>query len=527
MEMSQFDHSTSYDEIPYESRPYPQSHPDRLATLGYLFGMEPTPITKCRVLELGCASGGNLIPMAYHLPNSEFVGIDLSSRQVEIGQEMIEALGLKNIQIKQGNLMDIDSSWGGFDYIICHGVYSWVSDETQEKILSIVSKNLAPQGIAYISYNTYPGWHIREMIRHIMLYHANQFKETRERIEQARAFMDFLVRSIPSGNTAYHLLLQNELSLIQQSQDWYLFHDHLEEVNVPIYFYQFVERIGRHGLQYLAEAEFPTMLTCHFPQEVSETLERISPDIIHAEQYMDFLRNRLFRQTLLCHREIPLKRDLTAEKVKRLFIASDTSSERGSLDFIPEGKEIFRTSAGSTVETDFPLTKSALRVLKGYWPRAIRFDHLFREANRFLGHHHPYEEDQEKQQALAEDILHCYVANIVELHTWQAEFVIQVPKRPKVSPLVMYQANHHLPITNQRHELVHLDAIGKQLILLLNGMKERKEILQKLIEQVQQGALIVHQNGHPLSDDEQIRNILVGAMEQTLAHLCLSAMLIA
>ncbi len=519
--------STSYDQIPYESRSYPQSHPDRLATLGRLFGMEPMPITKCRVLEMGCASGGNLIPMAYHLPESEFIGIDLSATQVDLGQKVVKDLGLKNIHIEQRSIQDIDSSLGLFDYIICHGVYSWVSDGIQEKILSVSSENLAPQGIAYVSYNTYPGWHIREMIRHIMLYHANQFTDTNERIEQARAFMDFLVHSVPVENTAYTLLLQNELDLIRKSQDWYLFHDHLEEVNVPIYFYQFIERAAKHGLQYLAEAEFPTMLTSSFSKEVSATLERISPDIIHAEQYMDFLRNRLFRQTLLCHSNLPLKRDLDGKSLQGLMIASQITPEMGEVDLTTHKKQIFKTATGSTVETDFPLTKSALWVLKSYWPRALSFDRLYWEANQHLKQYSLYEEAQDKKWALAEDLLRCFAGNMVEFHTWQADFVVHVSKQPKVTPLVIYQVEHELPVTNQRHEVVFLDSLAKKIILMLDGSNDRKTILQKLMEEVAKSSLTVHQNGNIIKDEEQVRNILLGAMEQTLVNLSLSAMLIA
>lgn len=525
--MDHLSQPTSYDKVPYESRSYPQSHPDRLATLGRLFGMEPAPVTRCRVLELGCASGGNLIPMAYHLPESEFVGIDLSSFQVEVGQKMIKDLELKNIRIEHGSIKDINSSLGLFDYILCHGVYSWVSDEIQETILSIASKNLSPQGIAYISYNTYPGWHIREMIRHIMLYHANQFTDVKERIEQARAFMDFLARSVPAENTAYNLLLQNELDLVRKSQDWYLFHDHLEEVNVPIYFYQFIERARKYGLQYLAEAEFSSMLTSGFSKEISATLERISPDIIHAEQYMDFLRNRLFRQTLLCQNNLSLKRDLNGESLEELLFASNVSPEMGGIDYTAGKRQIFRTSTGSMVETDFPLTKSALWVLKSYWPRAISFDQLYREAHQHLKHHILVEDTQEQQRTLGEDLLRCYAGNIVEFHTWQANFVTQVSKHPKVTRLAIYQVEHDLPITNQRHEVVFLDSLAKQIILMLDGTNDRNRILQKLIAQVEKGSLLVHQNSNILKDVEQIQNILLGALEQTLVNFCLSAMFIA
>ncbi len=176
-EMQNVTDPNSYDEVPYSHQPYPQSHPDRLATLGRLFGLSPSPITHCRVLELGCARGGNLIPMAFHLPNSEFIGVELSARQAEMARKTVQDLNLDNVRVENASILDVDRSWGTFDYIISHGVYSWVPEEVQDRILTISSRNLAPQGIAYISYNTYPGWHMRGMVRDMMLFHANQFPD--------------------------------------------------------------------------------------------------------------------------------------------------------------------------------------------------------------------------------------------------------------------------------------------------------------------------------------------------------------
>lgn len=519
---------TSYDEVPYESQSFPQSHPDRLATLGRLFGLSPTPINRCRVLELGCASGGNLIPMAYHLPESEFVGVDLSKRQVEMGQQTIHDLGLENIRIKHASITDVDSSWGVFDYIIAHGLYSWVPDEVQEKILAVSSDNLAPKGIAYVSYNTFPGWHMREMVRHMMLYHANQFEESSKRIEQARALMDFLGRSVPTEDNYYGMLLKNELELIRRSRDWYLFHDHLEEVNVPIYFHQFIERAERHGLQYLGEAEFSTMLTRGFPEEVAETLRRISQHIIQTEQYMDFVRNRLFRQTLLCHKGFTLKRDLGGEDMSGMLVASAASSETKVVDLFPGKKESFRTPAGATAETVFPLTKAALVVLGERWPRAVDVDTLAQEANLILDSAKvPYEADgQENQKILAQDLLHCYSINLVEFHTWQADFVTKVSEKPRVSRLAAYLSGQDRPVVNQRHETVNLDLVSRELVCVMDGTRDHAGLLKRLDEIVEDGSLVVREDSERLKGGTKLRSALKEILEQTLVKLAGAGMLV-
>src|SRR6266851_5993395 len=153
----------SYDEVPYHSFPFADSHPDRLATVAHLFGLTPPDPQTARILELGCASGGNLLPMAELYPQGRFIGIDLSERQIAAGQQAVTAVGLTNLELRQASILDVDASWGQFDYVIAHGVFSWVPEPVQDKILSICHTNLQPNGIAYISYNTLPGWHMRGM----------------------------------------------------------------------------------------------------------------------------------------------------------------------------------------------------------------------------------------------------------------------------------------------------------------------------------------------------------------------------
>ena len=148
----------SYDEVPYTSLPFLQTHPDRLACLATLFGLQPPALDACRVLELGCASGGNLVPMAVALPRARFVGVDLSPVQIADARTVVAALALDNIEFRAASIADVDDSWGAFDYIIAHGVFSYVPPAVQQRMLEICARQLTPHGIAFISYNTLPGW---------------------------------------------------------------------------------------------------------------------------------------------------------------------------------------------------------------------------------------------------------------------------------------------------------------------------------------------------------------------------------
>lgn len=512
----------SYQEVPYLSQAYLQSHPDRLCVLGRIFGMSPAPVDRCRVLELGCAGGGNIIPMAYFLPESEFAGIELAKGQVKTAQRTIRDLGLNNIRIEQGNILDVDETWGEFDYIICHGVFSWVPELVQEKILSIASRNLAPQGIAYISYNTYPGWHMREMIRHIMLYHAGQFQGPGQRLGQAKAVVDFLASAVAkNSHDPYALLLKNELECLKSSGDWYIFHDYMEVVNSPIYFHQFIERAEKHRLQYLAEASFYMMFKGEFSDEINNTLEKVSRDIVQKEQYMDFLRNRLFRQTLLCHKDVSLRRMLDEKSVAGLLISSQTRPEREKVDLSFGKTEKFQTRDGMFIETDNPVVKAALVILHRIWPEAVYFEDLLEESlaemKNIMGGDLPDRKDWRSE--MGKGLLHCYVSDAVELRTWRFGVETRISTHPEVSKLTRYLYDHQQCIVNWRHEAVNLDPMAMHLIPVLDGTRNKAELIEHLEKLVRNRTLTLTRYDMPLTDPSLVSRSITESIDNILSGM--------
>jgi SAM-dependent methyltransferase len=464
----------SYDELPYPSQAFVQTHPDRLATLARVFGLAPPPIERCRVLEIGCAAGGNLIPMAYGLPGSRFVGIDLSERQVAEGRARIAALGLPNVRIEAMSVLDLDERWGEFDYVLCHGVYSWVESAVQDWILRIAGRQLSPNGIAYVSYNTYPGWHLRESVRHMMRYHAMPFDTPAERIEQARAMLDFLAGAVPQEGNAYGQVLARELELLARCSDSYLYHEHLEPTNAPLYFHQFAERAATHGLQYLAEADFAAMLTGRFPPEVAATLEGISADIIHLEQYMDFVRNRQFRQTLLCRQGLKVRRALSPAVIHGMYVASAARREgEGALDLDDRVEVTWRAPGGALATSTHPVSKAALELLAHRWPLGWPLEALLAEACGIA--------NRPDDVALPmQDLFHCFLSGVVELRSWQPPCVSVVSDRPRASACAVLEAASSDVVTSLRHEAVRLEPFSRALLPLLDGRNDRGALVQRL-----------------------------------------------
>ncbi len=516
----------AYDEFPYESYSFPLTHPERLATVATLFGMQPAPAAGARVLELGCAAGGNLIPMALSMPGATFTGYDLSGVQVQAARDTIQALGLRNITVEQRNILDAGSTSGKFDYVICHGVFSWVPENVQEKILSICRETLTENGVALVSYNTYPGWHMRESIRGMMLYHARQFSDPKTQVAQSRALLDFLVKSVDSEKSPYGMYLAGELKLLSSTADSYIAHEHLEHWNAPAYFHQFNDRAVQNGLQYLGEAEFSTMVVKNFAAPVAETLSRGIRDVIRMEQYMDFIRNRTFRSTLLCHRERQLDRNVDSTRVTRLYVAAGVEPLDAKADVRSAQQETFKTLGGIQFHTAAPLTKAAIWILAAAWPRAISFADLLAGAQRmFDGAGAPA--GAEAGQRLAADILQLYAANAVELHSIPSSFVTAVSEKPRTSALVRLQASQGARVTNLRHESLRVNDVERRMLALLDGARGRREVIDQLAAAVLSGELSLKRGDQPIADPADRLEQLGQFYDQLLPQFGKKALLVA
>lgn len=510
-----------YDEVPYKSYPFPQSHPSRLATVATLFGMRPTELEKCRVLELGCSSGGNIIPLADQYPESEFVGIDFSKVELEEGWKTVEALGLKNVQLLHRNILDVGEDLGKFDYVIAHGIYSWIPDDVQDKLLAVCRTNLKPQGVAYVSYNTYPGWHMREMVRNVMAFRAQFFEKPTDRLRQARQLVDFLAHTVPTEGNAYGMLLKDELEMLADKDDYYLFHDYLEEINSPIYFFQFMKRAQSHGLQYLGESDFSVMWASNFPKEVESMLQNVSSDVVQMEQYMDFVRNRMFRQTLLCHADVALDRSLPPDNVMGLYVATGAKPEDPFVDVHSKDRITFR-GPHSVMTTNEPLVKAAMLHLAERWPHPVSFSSLLAKARSRLNPS-PVVVDTARAtwdaRKLAEPMIRCYATSLVELSIRPSPFTLRLHDRPRTSRLARHQAQSSNTVTNLCHEVVHLNDLQRHLLRHLDGEHDRSALLDVLVQEVRSGHLAVHDQGRQVKNDEQIKQILGTILDDNVKDL--------
>ncbi len=461
--------SAHYDAISYESFAYPQSHPERLGTIATLFGMQPARPGSARILELGCAGGGNLLPMAAAYPESEFVGIDLSLPQIEEARAALSASKLSNVTLHSLSIGQVDETFGQFDYIIAHGLYSWVAAPLRDQLMALCAGRLTPMGVAYISYNTQPGSAARTALREMVRFRTRQSADLREKITQARSFFAFLQSAFQESPTPYTESLREEIEQLNALGDFYIAHEYLEPINDACYFHEFVSHAQCHGLQFLGEAEMQSMSASGFGTQTRAGLRQLSTSLIEAEQYGDFLKNRAFRQSLLCRAEVELKRAISPERLRHFHIAS-SAEPMGSDGGIRSNEMMqFRDADGVIIQAADPLSKAALFELRAVWPLSMSLTELALKACARGG----IAPGSAVEAQLGHCLLSCYsTSRAIEFRLTPPAFRTSVSQRPKVSELARWQAARHSRIANARHENIVLGNVERALLQKLDGSRD-------------------------------------------------------
>ncbi len=374
--------TTPYDEVRYPTFSHAQLHPDRLAIPALLFGLDPAPADSCRYLELGCGDGGTLCALAVALPGSELVGVDLATTALQRGRGVCEQVGIGNLNLVEADVADLPDL-GQFDYVVCHGVLSWVPEAARQGILRACRQQLRPQGVAYVSYNANPSGLLREMTRQMLRFHLRRGVRTpEEKLQEAHAFLGFLTTARNEGDP-WRELLKSEIDHLERRLPSSLVHDELAEVNTPFWLYEVLEMAAEHGLRFLSEADDLGVQDALWPEHVVSLLKALEDEPEDREQYLDFLLARRFRQTLLCHGERLLDRPVPPGRLQGLDVAASARVVGAEEPDLTPGVHVdFAAAPGLVAGTDLALGKAALHLLGQRWPAAVPFPELLAAARR-------------------------------------------------------------------------------------------------------------------------------------------------
>ena len=243
--------------------------------------------------------------MAYGLPGARFVGVELAARPVEVGRELAHSLGLSNVDLQRRDILDIPEDLGEFDYIVAHGVYSWVPKPVRDAVMSVLARHLAPDGIAYLNFNALPGGHLRNLARDLMQFRLSVFDDPEAHGEDALRFVRLVAGAQPDASP-YRRILEEEIGRFENNPISVLFHDDLVPAHRAFHFRNVVDHAAQHGLRYLCEARPADVHPGRYPESIQAAINRFGGGRIAREQCFDFLVCQMYRCSLFCREGLAL-----------------------------------------------------------------------------------------------------------------------------------------------------------------------------------------------------------------------------
>jgi len=450
-----------YDDVPYTSHAYAESHPDRLAVVAKLSGWEAPEIEDARVLELGCGVGGNLLPMAEGLPRATFVGVDRSKRQIALARAAVEAARLANVTLHDARFEDV-ALGAPFDFVIAHGVYSWIAIEVRRALLRVVARSLAPGGVAYVSFNALPGWYAKMAARDWL-----RFAEPALGMSGARALAWLKERASPELDT-YRRDLDRVAARLDETDAAYLVHEYLSEEHHPEHVGSVIAEAEAAGLRYLGDA-IPSTVALELLDEEARSRAR-DVDVVRAQTLVDFVRQTSFRRALFVHadecdaRGWRWRSELDPRAIDGLRVASRLRvSNDGARVEGPDG----------ILDVD-PGARDAFRALAEIAPRSIAFEELCAAGAR---------------DALRSELFDVWLAiGGLDLHAFEPR-IAGVSDRPTACAVARHAARTNGPITNAWHQEVRVEDVVRFVLARCDGARAMGEIAGDVRGALAAGAL--------------------------------------
>lgn len=441
-------HSCSYDTVAYPSATFPQTHPDRLAIIARLHGLDAPPVESARVLEIGGGDGFNVIAVAAAFPDSRFLSFDLSATAVARGQALVAASGLASVRIEQADILEMAEAIepGAWDYIIAHGVYAWVPGSVREAIMALAGHALAPDGVFFVSYNCRPGGHVRQVMRDMLLHELADVQGIELRMAVARRFLVDFAQPRKDDDSVVAAMRAQAVAMLGRP-DAVLFHDELGEVFAPQYLADVAAAARQHGLEFLNDAGRSRMGDGFG----AEGLASVSTgEILRAAQSDDFAAMRFFRQSLFVRQGRTICRQ--PQLATLLDCRAAGQFQLGDDGDIRCGEATFALSDGGLSQW--------LLDLGSTWPkhRSVR----------------EIATDDDRMQAL----YRLHGMGLLHLTTVPPPFALAAGLKPMASPLVRAQLSlGHNQVTTLHFEQMGLgDAAARGLIALLDGSRDHAQL---------------------------------------------------
>jgi SAM-dependent methyltransferase len=470
----------TYDEVPYEGQPIPATAPLALSLASRAHGGPVPRLQGARVLELGCGDGANLVPLAFHHPGYELVGVDSSARAIAKAREAAQAAGVQNVRFVEADLAEYESE-GEVDFVIAHGVYSWIPAATRAAMRRSIRRALSPSGLAYVSFNAQPGWSVRGRVRDALVRSRPRDPSgARERVLALRAI-------VGEAETSWQQILAHELELVADAGESYLVHEYLEDVNDAFWLGDLARDFAGDGLRYVADASFDRPEGWVHPA-LRERVRALTDDPVFEEELIDLVAFRQLRCATFARSDAAISARPGADLLDEARVACAAHPLGDPFDLAPGVTERFRGARGAEVESDSPLRKAALLVLAERYPHAFTMDELCDRAAELL-RRYGIEPDLGERAALKDGLYRLWLHLEAELRLEGARVRTEASPRPIATVLARYEAEHRLVLTTPIHSAVPLEPIDREIVKRLDGSRTEAEVVSDIVLALERGEL--------------------------------------
>jgi SAM-dependent methyltransferase/methyltransferase-like protein len=474
---------SDYDAFFFESLSNPERHIDRLYAQALLKGVLPTHPRCAQVLEIGCSTGANIIPQAILYPKSHFVGVDVSKEQISLAQNVSLSLGLKNIEFLPIGVEHLNRISRSFDYIICHGLYSWVGLDTQRMLIEQIAHYLSPNGVGYLSYNTKIGWQNCQLIKRHLIECTHEILDSSVKIARARKIIEAALEIGRINELLLHSRTVQFLTYLAAVSDALLLHEYLNPHASGVSVRTLDHDLKAYHLQYFGDAR---------PQRESVDLigfDTASSSQIDIRQQMtsaekddlnDLLRPKSFRAALVVRAGLKEKRVDSNELLSSLYFASPLVllSQEVDIDTNAPSAYLFMRGEEQPFRVFEEIVARIVIKLTQTWPEPVSGQSLFTSLHT----------DSERSE-----LLRLIYSGAIEVSSGNFGCTSVLEYKPATSPYVRLQAQSNTIVSTLKHEYFRINDFERLLLKLLDGTKTKESLADAMQSAFDLGELRIAQ----------------------------------
>jgi cyclopropane fatty-acyl-phospholipid synthase-like methyltransferase/methyltransferase-like protein len=513
----------SYDDVIYPGYAFSFTNPAHLCAAGKLRGLNPPDPRTANILEIGCSTGGNIINIAYTLPQAHCIGIDYSATQIKLGQKTLRDSGLQNITLHTLDARDLHAAFPDkrFDYIIVHGVYSWVDTDVQQSILAACRDMLTKDGLAFISFNAYPGWKLYEASRSFMKFRTAGINNPAQKAIAARQAVNFLYKHSFAAPLHYRQSIEKNAQVLAAAPDTMILHDYLEAVSKPCSFTEFCTSLKKFNLSYVDDARPDFLRPEQCSQEIAQSLSGMEYN--RALQYLDYFTGRQFHSAIICHQGQSLLHERNPQHINTLYFSSRIRAQISPEQLISSKASRFFFDNRS-IQVDNTFVKAMLCVLASTWPACISYADLISRSSDMLLNFGGTAPDAGTAHDIAQNVLWTLISQ--NLCSYMA-CALPAAQNPGEFPISSAVARAQLKQGDMICTLLHHnaklnDSVAIWLVSHCDGTRSIDILIEMALQQALEGKITLHDaKDQPLSINaiQQDKNAAAEIIGEHLARL--------